>query len=57
VAARAWEQISTSEEACLTERLKVPGGWIVRSRFSTSVHQVFIADSEHTWVVVLVDQP
>ena len=36
-----------------TDRLKVPGGWIVRSydlgMQSKALHQVFISDPGHTW--------
>jgi len=36
-----------------TDRLRVPGGWIVRSLKvygdGCSVHQVFIEDKNHTW--------
>lgn len=37
-----------------TERLKVPGGWIVRSYLSgyqaKAVHQVYVPDPGHLWV-------
>lgn len=42
-----WEAIDKH-----SERLKVPGGWIVRSWISyngSSVHQIFIADVNHAW--------
>jgi len=38
-----------------TERMEVPGGWIVRStvgaayHVQNAVHQIFVADSNHTW--------
>jgi hypothetical protein len=43
-----------------SDRLKVPGGWIVRSWIrdrwmdspSVSVHQVFVADPSHEWKFV-----
>jgi len=46
---KKWEEIDDS-----TDRLKVPGGWIVRS-YATgidakTIHQVFVEDSGHTWV-------
>lgn len=46
-----WEQIDKA-----TDRLKVPGGWIVRSissRYSdhSSIHQVFIQDQAHEWKI------
>lgn len=34
------------------DRLKVPGGWIVRTMRSyegSAVHQIFIKDEGHTW--------
>jgi hypothetical protein len=48
-----WERIDT-----FTERLSVPGGWIVKSSYShtgvagavaVACHQVFIADEAHAW--------
>ena len=44
-----WESLDK-----FTARLKVPGGWIVRSRYvringGASVHQIFIADQNHDW--------
>lgn len=43
-----WESIDAQ-----TERLRVPGGWIVRTSvftyFGVAVHQIFIADNEHIW--------
>lgn len=41
-----------------SERLKVPGGWLVRNWIcqtydsgSSCVHQIFIADPHHDWSV------
>ena len=46
-----WEDINSN-----SDRLKVPGGWIVRSCVKSgsydggaSVHQIFISDSKHIW--------
>ena len=47
-----WETIDR-----YTHRMKVPGGWIVKSFLKDfriclspcSVHQIFIADAEHEW--------
>lgn len=56
-----WEKIDEIEEEAktvTTDRLKVPGGWIVRTivegddghGLSVSVHQVFIGgDHRHGW--------
>jgi len=45
-----WERISET-----SDRLMVPGGWIVRSRIYTSngcsVHQIFIEDLMHEWKI------
>jgi len=53
-----WETIDAH-----TDRLKVPGGWIVRSSLikmefhdhfvsvATSVHQIFIPDFDHMWIL------
>jgi hypothetical protein len=49
---KKWEVIDGN-----SSRLKVPGGWIVRSYLdvgissrSCSIHQVFIPDPEHLWI-------
>jgi hypothetical protein len=47
-----WE--SLPDRKMDSERLKVPGGWIVRSFWSGfggagGIHQVFIADPNHEW--------
>ena len=45
-----WERIDNH-----TDRLKVPGGWVVRSSLSgpmpqgAAVHQLFVNDHEHRW--------
>lgn len=44
-----WERIDAN-----TTRMNVPGGWIVRSYvfgMGCSVHQIFIADALHLWVI------
>ena len=49
---KEWEKIDG-----ITERLIVPGGWIVRSRLvketvsgvAVSIHQVFISDPSYEW--------
>jgi len=43
-----WEII---EETLIrrTDRLKVRGGWLVRTIISSSVHMVFIEDTLHYW--------
>jgi len=46
-----WEDIDDS-----SDRLKVPGGWIVRSWISYwnsdgGVHQIFVVDVEHQWKI------
>ena len=45
-----WERIDAD-----TDRMKVPGGWIVRSRYwmhsGCGIHQIFISDVEHTWTL------
>lgn len=47
-----WEQIGKT-----TSRLKIFGGWLVRTTVSTfsdsggvCVHQIFISDPKHEWV-------
>lgn len=49
-----WEEINTDkEDASYSFRLKVPGGWIVKSYLcysgKNSVHQIFIKDENHLW--------
>ena len=50
-----WEEIDSNEKS---DRLKVPGGWIVRSwtgSMQGGVHQIFIKDDDHTWVLCTSD--
>lgn len=57
-----WEKVSKDTDPngmIETDRMKVPGGWIVRSvrTYSTiggggcSVHQLMVPDAEHSWQV------
>jgi hypothetical protein len=47
---RFWEVIQAEAYAGpITDRLWVIGGWIVRTRISTGVHQIFVSDSDHEW--------
>lgn len=61
-----WEQISDNniEKSngavfkCVTDRLKVPKGWLVRSMLTSydreggaSVDQTFVSDPKHTWKI------
>jgi hypothetical protein len=54
-----WQKVPGEPRCFLTERLSVPGGWIVRSSFvdprdsfaDSCVHQIFIEDKEHDWVI------
>lgn len=57
--AEMWEEIEMeySHGAC-SDRLAVPGGWIVRSYTATGsysnsggVHQIFIEDKDHKWEI------
>ena len=39
-----------------TDRLKVPGGWIIRTteyyiQKSVAVHQIFVKDENHEWII------
>ncbi len=52
-----WETIDK-----FSERLKVPGGWIVRTSYlhvvknagvAVACHQIFIADPSHEWSLEL----
>ncbi len=57
-----WEKIEDNN-FIVTQRMKVPGGWIVRSLYSDAVssiagpaitcalHQLFIEDVEHSWEI------
>lgn len=51
-----WEDIPEKERYRVhirSERLRVPGGWVVRSVAGsmerTNVQQTFVADAAHTW--------
>lgn len=54
-----WELLDSGPSTAgpRTERLKVPGGWIVRSTIphgynaGSAVHQIFIEDEAHEWVI------
>lgn len=57
-----WEKIfeeSVSGGGIETNRMKVPGGWIVATTMihhvmngaGCSVHQLFISDPEHKWTI------
>lgn len=41
---------------CISHRLEVPGGWIVRTLIYSdneiTTHQVFISDPQHEWKLV-----
>jgi len=50
-------ETNMSNTTC-SDRLKVPGGWIVRSYTKTGafsnkggIHQIFIPDINHKWVL------
>ena len=46
---KKWEWIDDR-----SERLKVPGGWIVRSdsgSYEGGVHMIFIKDAEYEWIL------
>lgn len=49
----AWEPIVQESNGRWTDRLNVPGGWIVRtvdaSKCPASIAQTFVADEDHTW--------
>jgi hypothetical protein len=56
-----WESISDSTAGCMSARLKVPGGWIVRTVFlrevyfsttgavGTEMKMIFVSDPDHKW--------
>ena len=44
---KKWESLGSH-----SERLKVPGGWIVRSYLQNNgpaIHQIFVEDPGHSW--------
>lgn len=48
-----WELIS-SDDGVASHRLAVPGGWVVRSKYSgykmgASIAQTFVKDENHSW--------
>ena len=49
---KKWEKIN-EEHMETTFRLKVPGGWIVKSKIycsdGVSIHQIFISDPTYSW--------
>lgn len=45
-----WEMVEKYTESPMsTERMKVPGGWIVRSDSHNGVAQTFVSDPGHMW--------
>ena len=53
-----WESINESGHMGGSERMRIPGGWIVRSylaingtagKAAVSIHQIFISDENHSW--------
>lgn len=47
---RKWEVIQPAgPKDVLSERLWVYGGWIVRTRSSACISQVFVQDVDHVW--------
>jgi len=52
---KPWELISVDLDLGLvTDRLKIPQGWIVRSRInhkSSSIHQIIVIDLNHEWKI------
>ena len=58
-----WEVIEHDERSKgdRTERLKVPGGWIVRSHCAgvtgIAIAQTFVADPEYAWKLTKKKQP
>ncbi len=49
-----WERIPGSDEPAISHRLKVRGGWIVRSVYTgykegAAIAQTFVADPDHEW--------
>lgn len=54
-----WERLKDIEPNAQSSRLKVPGGWIVRTilKYDTAegagcaVEQTFVADAGHDWVI------
>lgn len=50
------EHVACDDDYACTYRIKVPGGWVIRSRSSygsssASIHQIFVKDPKHTWVI------
>lgn len=47
-----WEHIADNDAGYVTERLRVPGGWLVVNRkdyHGETTRPVFIRDPEHMW--------
>ncbi|MBU4536610.1 hypothetical protein KJ603_01055 [Patescibacteria group bacterium] len=52
---KPWEKISVDYMIGLvSDRLKIPQGWIVRSRInhkSSAIHQIIVNDPYHEWII------
>jgi hypothetical protein len=52
-----WEDVEDSDNtSCRTQRMRIPGGWLVRTRYAVSadsaaVHTVIVPDSNHMWEI------
>lgn len=46
-----WERLpdGIDKQYVTSERLEVPGGWIVRTYVTRGVAQTFVSDPHHTW--------
>ena len=48
-----WENISSVNDDSCTEKLRVPGGWVIRTSDygNKTVAMVFVPDPNHLWVI------
>jgi len=46
----SWEQLKDREDSEISsDRLKVPGGWLIRSVVQGAIVQTFVEDPMYTW--------
>lgn len=46
-----WERVANSGDTDVTDRMLVPGGWLVRTNMNGKPALTFVVDSAHTWLL------
>jgi len=46
-----WEKVAVAGDSSVTERMVVPGGWLVRTTMNGRLAVTFVGDPAHTWML------